>query len=276
MSRTPASYTVAKNEDANSTDTSTVTAQRTSRRPYDTELPIRDDLQAAHGEIAARWSQPGTWWTAVQRTEIVAQVRAARDERDHRSNGDDPLPPWVQPSTLAQRAGQARPEPADANGLLPPAAVDAVWRITNHPGTLTQDWYRSIIGRGIDPLAYVELVGLVAQANCVDRFADALGLPRIALGEPVDGPPTQHTAPTPVEYQVKYHWVPTAELKMPNVIKALSAVPAENEALFILSDAQYVPMDRVRGELINDQNSLSRPQIELIAARTSKLNECFY
>ena len=231
------------------------------QRTYDTELPIRGDLADAHGEIAARWARPGTWWTAAQRAEIVRQVRAARD---HRTDNGDALLPWVQPSSVDGLV--------DPDGPLPTAAVDAIWRITNHPGTLTQDWYQSIIDSGVDPLAYVELVGVVAQANCVDRFADALELPRIDLDEPADGPPTTEGAPA----AVKYHWVPTADIKMPNVIKALSAVPAENESLFILSDAQYVPMERVRGELINDQNSLNRPQIELLAARTSKLNECFY
>ena len=231
------------------------------QRTYDTELPIRDDLAAAHGEVAARWARPGTWWAAAQRAEIVRQVRAARD---HRTEGGDMLPPWVQPSSIDGLV--------DPDGPLPTAAVDAIWRTTNHPGTLTEDWYQSIIDRGVDPLAYVELVGVVAQANCVDRFADALELPRIDLDEPADGPPTREGAFA----AVKYHWVPTADIKMPNVIKALSAVPAENESLFILSDAQYVPMERVRGELINDQNSLNRPQIELLAARTSKLNECFY
>ncbi len=252
-----------------------------SNRAYDTDLPIRDDLQAAHREIAARWSRPGTWWTGAQRAEIVRQVRAARD---HRTDDGSALPPWVQPSSIdgltdsngLGSSGLASDvlDSADLGPerLLPAAAIDAIWRITNHPGTLTADWYQSIVERGVDPLAYVELVGIVAQCNCVDRFADALGLPRVELAEPNDGPPTREGAPA----AVKYHWVPTADLKMPNVIKALSAVPTENEALFILSDAQYVPMERVRGELVNDQNSLNRPQIELIAARTSKLNECFY
>lgn len=232
-----------------------------SQRTYDTGLPIRDDLAAAHGEIAARWSRPGTWWTGEQRTEIVRHVRAARD---HRTDDGGALPPWVQPSSIDGLI--------DANGPLPAAAADAVWRITNHPGTLTEDWYQSIVDRGVDPLAYVELVGLVAQSNCVDRFADALELPRIELDEPADGPPGREGAPA----AVRYHWVPTADIKMPNVIKALSAVPAENEALFILSDAQYVPMERVRGDVVSDRNSLTRPQIEVLAARTSKLNECFY
>ena len=231
------------------------------QRTYDTELPIRDDLGTAHGEIAARWARPGTWWTAAQRSEIVRHVRAARD---HRTDDGDVLPPWAQPSSIGRLV--------DPEGPLPAAAVDAVWRITNHPGTLTQDWYTSIIDRGVDPLAYVELVGIVAQANCIDRFADALELPRIELDQPADGPPGREGAPA----AVKYHWVPTADIKMPNVIKALSAVPAENEALFILSDAQYVPMERVRGDVVSDRNSLTRPQIEVLAARTSKLNECFY
>ncbi len=231
------------------------------QRTYDTELPIRGDLAAAHREVATRWARPGTWWTAAQRAEIVRQVRAARD---HRTDNGETLPPWVQSSSIDGLV--------DPDGPLPTAAVDAIWRITNHPGTLTEDWHQSIIDRGVDSLAYVELVGVVAQANCIDRFADALELPRIDLDEPADDPPTREGAPA----AVKYHWVPTADIKMPNVIKALSAVPAENESLFILSDAQYVPMERVRGELINDQNSLNRPQIELLAARTSKLNECFY
>ena len=233
----------------------------TRARVYDTELPVRDDLAAAHGEVSRRWSRPGTWWTGAQRAEIVGQVRAARD---YRTDGGEALPPWVQPSGIEGLV--------DADSPLPAAAVDAVWRITNHPGTLTQDWYQSIIDRGVDPLAYVELVGLVAQSNCVDRFADALELPRLELDEPADGPPGREGAPA----DVKYHWVPTADIPMPNVIRALSAVPAENDALFILSDAQYVPMERVRGDVVSDRNSLTRPQIEVIAARTSKLNECFY
>ena len=233
----------------------------TQARVYDTDLPLRDDLAAAHGEVSRRWSRPGTWLTGAQRAEIVAQVRAARD---HRSVSGEALPPWVQPNSIDGLI--------DADGPLPAAAVDAVWRITNHPGTLTQDWYQSIIDRGVDPLAYVELVGLVAQSNCVDRFADALELPRIELDEPADGPPALQGAPA----EVKYHWVPTADIPMPNVIRALSAVPAENDALFILSDAQYVPMERVRGDVVSDRNSLTRPQIEVVAARTSKLNECFY
>lgn len=112
----------------------------------------------------------------------------------------------------------------------------------------------------------------MAQANCLDRFADGLGLPRIALREPHDGEPTQLV---PDGAMLRDHWVPTVDLDAPQVIRALSGVPAENAAMFILSDAQYIPIDEM-GELAADRNSLTRTQVELVAARTSKLNECFY
>ena len=58
------------------------------------------------------------------------------------------------------------------------------------------------------------------------------------------------------------------------MIAAMSLVPGEVRGLLDLGDAYYMPMramstpERVR--------SLSRSQVELVAARTSALNECFY
>ena len=122
------------------------------------------------------------------------------------------------------------------------------------------------------PAHYTELVGGVSQANCIDRFADALSIPRAALPEPTEGQPTQLV---PGEAALRNHWVPTVESTGPDVLKALSGVPEENAALYILSDAQYVPVAEM-GNLAADRNSLTRMQVELVAARTSKLNECFY
>ena len=61
----------------------------------------------------------------------------------------------------------------------------------------------------------------------------------------------------------------------PNVIAAMSLVPDAVRDLRRLSDVHYISDAQVanpfaRGEV------LSRPQIELIAARVSALNECFY
>ena len=60
------------------------------------------------------------------------------------------------------------------------------------------------------------------------------------------------------------------------MVKALSAVPFENESMQLLSSVQYVGLGDLLSDLVSDQNSLSRMLVEGIAARSSKLNECFY
>jgi hypothetical protein len=71
------------------------------------------------------------------------------------------------------------------------------------------------------------------------------------------------------------HWVPTVPSGVPAVITALSGVPEDNAAMVVLSDAQYIPVDEMY-DVKSDRNALTRMQVELVAARTSKLNECFY
>src|SRR5262245_18184046 len=88
-------------------------------------LQIREDLRAAHQAILDRWARPGLVWSGEQRIAIVAQVRRAR--------AADPLPPWVAPSSVEGVLSGAE--------TLPVTAIDAIWRLTNHPGTLTRAWY---------------------------------------------------------------------------------------------------------------------------------------
>ncbi|MFT5530526.1 MAG: hypothetical protein ACI91O_000539 [Candidatus Poriferisodalaceae bacterium] len=225
---------------------------------YDTDLPVRSDITAAHETMLDRWANPGTWWTGAERLAIVAEVRRARDAAET-------PPPWVRASTVDGLIPDG--------GILPAAAVDAVWRLTNHPGTLTAEWYESIVGDEVSAAQYTELVGVVAQANCIDRFVDALDIGRATLPDAVAGKPTGEV---PDDIDVRKHWVPTAQIQGPNVLKALSAVPEENVSRGILSQAHYLPEGALMGDLVSDHNSLTRLQIELLAARTSKLNECFY
>lgn len=192
---------------------------------------------------------------------MVEEVRRARD-------AEAAPPPWVAPSTVEGLVAD--------DHVLPSAAVDAIWRLTSHPGTLTADWYATITAGDTDgritAAQYTELVGVVAQANCIDRFADALALARVTLLDPTGGEPTRVT---PDGTMLRDHWMPTADTEGPQVIRALSAVPKERAAMFVLSDAQYVPIAEM-SDVITDRNSLLRMQVELVAARTSKLNECFY
>ncbi len=223
----------------------------------DAPLPVRTDLAEAHRVTVHEWAEPGNHWTATERLAIVAEVRRAR--------ADDELPPWVGPSTVEGMVDPDHP--------LPAPAIDAVWRLTNHPGTLTADWYGETIGRGLRPEAYVELVAVVATAACLEVFAEAIGVPSRPLPVPAEGQPDGERVDGAA---TTTHWVPTAPGRGPNVGKALTSSPAAVRAWQRLSAAQYVPPEALLGDLQWSRGALDRRQVELLAARTSLLNECFY
>jgi hypothetical protein len=62
----------------------------------------------------------------------------------------------------------------------------------------------------------------------------------------------------------------------PFIYRALSLVPDETGRCMELGDEQYLPGD-VFFELEHSRSpGLTRPQVEVVAGRTSALNECFY
>ncbi|MGI9612070.1 MAG: alkylhydroperoxidase-related (seleno)protein [Acidimicrobiales bacterium] len=233
----------------------------------DAPVEVRSDLDDAHAATVAQWAQPGNHWTGAERLAMVTEVRQARA---HASAPGETLPAWVGPTTVDADSHQHLPV---SGGSLPANAIDAVWRLTNHPGTLTADWYQAILDEGMSPERYVELVAVVATANCIDVFATALGLPPRELPPPSPGEPDGVTVD---DVAVRAHWVPTAPVRGANVGKALTSVPVAVVAWRRLSDAQYVPTDALLADLRWSRGSLDRLQVELLAARTSLLNECFY
>lgn len=221
-------------------------------------IPVRDDLADAHLGAYEAFAAPGNCWTGAERLAMVAEVRAAR--------AADELPPWVRPSTVEGLVAD--------DHCLPAAAVDAVWRLTNHPGTLTGEWYDETIAAGLEPEHYVELVAVVAIANCLEVFAQAVDVEPVPLPAPSEDQPLGRPA---VETAVMRHWVPTdVTARGPNVGRALSALPLAVQAWRRLSDVQYVASDALLGDLRWSRGALDRAQVELLAARTSLLNECFY
>lgn len=223
----------------------------------DATIEIRSDLVEAHRATVESWARPGIWWSGPERLAMVAEVRRARVA--------DELPPWVAPTTVDGLI--------DPDHLLPPPAIDAIWRLTNDPGSLTEAWYEGIVERGLGPEAYVELVAVVAMACCLDVFARAIGVDPVPLPAPIEGRPARRASP---EAARSTHWVPTVPGRGPNVSKALTAVPPAVEDWRRLSAAQYVPPEALLGDLQWSRGALERSQVELLAARTSRLEECFY
>lgn len=205
------------------------------------ESEVRADLQATQAAFVASIATPGTWWDATERLEIAVEVRRAALHRD--------TAPWAGPDGLA--------------GII--------WRLTNHPGTLTVEWYRTAVA-AITPLQYVELVGIVAGLTAVDRFAEAMEFDTLPFPAALAGDPLR----TVTESSVTAHWVPTTQERGANVLVAMSAVPGAWESTRPISASHYVPTDKITGDLSWARGTLTRPQIELVAAVTSYAGECFY
>ena len=231
-------------------------------------VAVRSEIVASHDAAIRHWAAAGTWWTAAERLAIVEESRTAWDSPE--------LPPWVAPTTVEDLIFD--------DHVLPKVAIDVVWRVTNHVATLSPDWFASYVPDQLSAGRYVELVGLVAQATLVDRFADGLGLDRVVLPLPAPGEPSRERPP---DAEISTHWVPTAPFHdrlwgagdgtdSTNVRRALSLVAAEREMQFELIDAHYVPGGALANDLTKGQWSLDRAQIELLGARTSAVNECFY
>ena len=122
---------------------------------------------------------------------------------------------------------------------------------------------------GVGYERYVELVGIVSRVAATDTFCESLGMEHQPLPEPIGGPPT---GDTDTRAQLGAAWVPM--VGGASITQALSLVPAENAEL----ERYHGPMYMTFGQMSDPYftRALTRPQMELVAARTSAINECFY
>ena len=58
--------------------------------------------------------------------------------------------------------------------------------------------------------------------------------------------------------------------------RALSLVPEEAKEVMAITTNQYVPSEKLMHLDFSHTKEFDRSQIELVAGRTSLLNECFY
>lgn len=236
-------------------------------------IAVREDVGAAQRMAWHRIGEAGIWWSGAERVAIAAEVRNATGCR------------------LCQQR-KAALSPFAIDGVhdsvsdLPAPAVDAIHRIRTDPGRLTRSWYERLVELGLDDGKYVELVVVLALTVAVDTFAHAIGskawpLPRPAPGEPVRIRPDGLTdegayVPTipsglagPAEADL---YNPTAA----NIYRAISLVPDQARLFYAILGAQYLPPSLVQRADANGGRAISRPQMELLAARVSTLNGCFY
>ena len=232
--------------------------------------PIRSDLDQATREAWEFLGKPGSWWTGAERAALVAEVRAARDCRFCAERVDA-----LSPYSLHREHEIA--------STLPAVAIEATHRLTTDAARLSEKAIRELNGAGLTDEAYVEIVSIVSTVMGIDGFCDALGIPLLPLPEVQAGEPSRYR---PAEAVDDGAWVPMIPSKgageneadlyagrfTPNVFRAMSLVPDAVRNLLSLLGAFYV---KDVGNL-KARNSLDRCQIELLAARVSALNECFY
>ncbi len=203
------------------------------------ELRVGDGYDIVIERDWARMARPGSFFTGTER---VAIAREARRERA----GDE-----------------AR------TGEVAAVAAEAARAVSTRAHQIRREWVDQLEDRGLDRCAYVEIIGVVSRLAAIDGFEFGVGRPlrRLPTAEP--GEPT---GVTDVAAASNGAWVPT--VGAPSAPVALSAVPDDHAALHEIHGAFFITNEQIpEFGLVKD---LLRPQMEMVAARTSLLNECFY
>ena len=209
----------------------------------DWELPtplVDEDADAVIRETLATIAAPGSFFTGADRVAFAEHARAARGL-------------------------------AGAHSMLPPVVASAVARVAaeamNTRSTDVAAWEQD----GRDVLAYVELVAVVALISSIDSYRIGTGATLDALPDPQPGEPV----PVVDDRAEKTNsWVPTVGPALAPT--ALSALPNESAAKRPIGSTFYITDKVVHQYDVEPGRELTRPQMELVAARTSWLNECFF
>ncbi len=249
----------------------------------DAVVGVRGDLIAAHGRFWDRLSRAGAWFTAGQRVAIAREVRTAYDCGLCRERKKVLVAASVDGSHSTSGALEA------AGVELPALVVEVVHRIATDGARLSESWYQDVLDQGLSAERYIEILGTLVALISIDRFAEAIGVPLRDLPVAEEGEPSGYR-PANVQVEPRDGWVPMirgdandppeddlwVRGQIGNVIRAMSLVPDEVRTLNDLGAAHYME-NRMVGDVTQaPDRALDRAQIELIAARVSALNECFF
>jgi hypothetical protein len=214
-------------------------------------VAVRADLLAALRQSWTEIGRAGTWWAGAER---VAIASLARNERLQRKS-----PPWQ------------REAAAELAADLPEVAAATAKRIAADAHNLDGDWAEAQIAE-LGDAPYVEIASIVVVVAATDAFCEAMGVELVPFPEPQRGEPSRVRPEGVGDIGA---WVPAiVDFEGPNVARALSLVPDGLRSFFRLVSTMY-SYDDFR-EMVWADRPLPRPAVELLAARVSALNQCFY
>jgi hypothetical protein len=240
---------------------------------------VREDLQAAYQRYRHWLSRPGEWWTGAERVTIVKETRRGWDcllcARKKEA---------LSPKSIAENHSPDSP--------LSRQVVEAVHRIVSDPSRLSEQWVLELKQEGFGYPQIIELIGIVTTGIAIDYLFWGLGLETPALPDPRPGNPT---GGEPQDSGFHTAWVPTVipeeavgKVKafydtasnpmggVAHVMQALSLAPETLLAFYDLAAVIYLPPGKVANPGSGTGRSITRPQIELLAATVSAANACHY
>ena len=239
----------------------------------------RAHVDRLHGEIWAQLATSGDWWTGAQRLAVATQVRAATQC----GLCIDRLAA-LSPNSVPGHHGRSGVAPTDdATGGVPndailnEEAVEVVHRVVTDPARLTRTWADArIAALGEGP--YAELVAVAAIVVALDAYRFAVGDQATSLPSATSGDEPAGDVPARVRPESVGDvgaWISmTTKKSMANVSRALSLLPRTQTTWARLVTDSYSRGPEMLA--LEWTRAISRPQVELIAAKISELNQCFY
>lgn len=236
--------------------------------------PVPERIPPVHREAWARLGRPGMWWSGAERVAIAEETRNAEGCELCAARRDALSAPSV--------AGEH-----NSSTALPAAAIEAIHKIVTDPGRLSREWLDGLLAQGLGDVAYVELVSVLTTEISIDDLHRGLGLALEPLPASEGGEPERRRPAGATDEGAWVQTVPASALDAAdadiyggaphaaNVIRALSLVPPAVRELEALHGAHYLSYSEM-GQLEIEGRTLSRAQIEFVAARVSAINECFY
>lgn len=237
-------------------------------------FPVRDDLIESHEKAWAAIAKPGTWLTGEHRVAVAAEIRHA-----------------LTCSHCAKIRAALSPNGVrgmhESLGKLSAPEIELIHRVVSDPGRLSEPWTESVLERGLTEGEYIEIVGIIAMVMIMDSASRGLGLELRDLPAPQQGEPTRYR-PAGAKKQVA--WLPLVEPedateadgpmypspKAGYIYRGLSLVPQSLRDYWALSNCHYLPGQYVYKFDGSSIRAISRPQMELVAARVSALHQCAY
>ncbi|MGB7860428.1 MAG: hypothetical protein WBM90_08020 [Acidimicrobiia bacterium] len=139
----------------------------------------------------------------------------------------------------------------------------------SEPATVEEEHVREAADRVGDP-AVVETIGIVSRLSSVDRFHTVLGIPLEPLPEPEAGEPNGK-----INEGLKRR---RGHVPMPPgpIPVALDLVSSEAEAFKAMFGPMYMTEEEMSDPDFGRSPGLDTPQLEIVAARVSLINRCFY